>query len=331
MKAHGIRREDQMKNWELDIPVSRRRALGIGGGLAAGMIAGGPLARARAASPAQSAAASTEKLPAKKMEQILEAEGSVSEGVLKVEVDRTDIGTVQLKGVPITPAFEINGSLNFQPIGGGEAFFNGDLALKAEEIDGFIDAILRNELVFQAEHQHFYDFEPPVWFIHWRGRGEPLALAHAVRDVLAATSIPLPQKEPAHPTTPLEPGRLKRILHGYEASIGREGIVTVYVARRETITIEGVPVQPQTNIATEVAFKPYGHGEAIVIPDFGMIGAEVNPVVAVMRAQGWDIGCLYNQETEESPQLFFSHQFNVGDPYKLAEQVRQGFNRMNTE
>ncbi len=25
----------------------------------------------------------------------------------------------------------------------------------------------------------------------------------------------------------------------------------------------------------------------------------------VMRQQGWDIGCLYNQETDEHPQLYF--------------------------
>ena len=67
------------------------------------------------------------------------------------------------------------------------------------------------------------------------------------------------------------------------------------------------------------------------IPDFGMIGSEVNDVVGVMRAQGWDIGCLYNQETDEHPQLFFSHQFSVGDPYKLAEQVRRGLDQMNVQ
>ncbi len=28
----------------------------------------------------------------------------------------------------------------------------------------------------------------------------------------------------------------------------------------------------------------------------------------------WDIGCLYNRETEEHPQLFFSHRFKTGNP-----------------
>jgi hypothetical protein len=328
-----------MTDFDFNTPISRRRALGIGGGVAAGLASAGPLAAVSAAAkkskharkdPKAGAPRTAKgKLPAKKMEEILEAEGSVSDGVLKVEVDREDIGTVKLKGVPITPAFMINGSLNFQPLGSNTAFFNGDLALKGSEIDPFIDALLKNGQVFQAEHQHFYDFEPEVWFIHWRGMGEPLALAQATRNVLAATSIPLPQKSPSHPKTPLDPGRLKSILHGYEASVGSEGVVTVYVARKEPVRIGNVIVKPETNIGTEIGFAPIGGGSAAVIPDFGMIGSEVNGVVGVMRAQGWDIGCLYNQETDEHPQLFFSHQFSVGDPYKLAEQVRRGLDQMN--
>jgi hypothetical protein len=44
----------------------------------------------------------------------------------------------------------------------------------------------------------------------------------------------------------------------------------------------------------------------------------------VVRRLGWDVGCLYNQETDESPQLYFSHMFKVGDPVQLAHEVRAG-------
>jgi hypothetical protein len=33
----------------------------------------------------------------------------------------------------------------------------------------------------------------------------------------------------------------------------------------------------------------------------------------VMLARGWFVGCLYNQETAEHPQLYFSHQLKTGD------------------
>ena len=57
-----------------------------------------------------------------------------------------------------------------------------------------------------------------------------------------------------------------------------------------------------------------------------MVANEVNPVIRTMRNMGWDIGCLCNHETDEHPQLYFSHQFNVGNPYKLAAEVRKGLN-----
>ncbi len=43
-----------------------------------------------------------------------------------------------------------------------------------------------------------------------------------------------------------------------------------------------------------------------------------------MRSQGWEINCLYNQETDEQPQLYFSHDYKVGDAYALAAEVRRG-------
>ncbi len=58
-------------------------------------------------------------------------------------------------------------------------------------------------MVFQAEHQHLYDISPMVWFIHVREVGDPLRLARDVHAVISATSTPLLQEPPAHPTTPL--------------------------------------------------------------------------------------------------------------------------------
>jgi hypothetical protein len=48
------------------------------------------------------------------------------------------------------------------------------------------------------------------------------------------------------------------------------------------------------------------------------------PVTALMRRLGWLDGCLYNQETDEKPQLYFSHMLKVGDPYDLAAEIRAG-------
>lgn len=281
----------------------------------------------------------SDSLPVDQMEDILQAEGTVTNGVLDVSLDRSDIGTITLhdyatnEDIPIVPSFELNGDLTFQPIGNDQAIFNGDIALKPNEVDPVIDAIISNNLVFQAEHQHFYDFQPPVWFIHFRGTGDPITLAKEVHAVVKATATPLPQAPPKHPQTPLDPKRLKQILHGYDVSVGDDGVVTVDVARKDTITLGGVPLEPQTNIETPVVFEPLdaSGSKAAVAPDFGMVASEVMPVVSLMRSKNWDIGCLYNQETDEQPQLYFSHEIKTGDPYELAQEVRAALDHMKVQ
>jgi hypothetical protein len=271
-------------------------------------------------------------LPVSDIEAIMQAKGSLVDGVLVIELDRPDIEPVTLHGVPIKAPFEINGTAAFQPIGGGRAFFNGDLPLQPREVNPFVDALLTNGLTFQAEHQHFYDLDPPVWFIHYRGTGEARALARRVHNAISVTSTPLPQAPPAHPSTPLDPTRLKDILHGFDVSVGSAGVVTVDVSRRDVIYIDGIRTSPATNIATNIAFEPLNASGTVVAvaPDFGMVASEIDDVMHVMRDKNWDIGCLYNQETAEQPQLFFSHQFKTGAPYELAREVRRGLDQTNS-
>jgi hypothetical protein len=267
---------------------------------------------------------SSSGLPVDRMEQILQAKGEVTNGVLEIEMDRTDLS---VKGgtppVHFVDGFQIQHELFFQSIGSGKAIFNGDLALKPNEIQPVIDAILANGMSFQAEHQHLYDLDPMVWFIHFRGTGDPEALAEHVHNVVAKTAVPLPQSPPAHPSTPLPAQKLGEILSG-DVSIGENGVVTVTVPRTDEIRLGGVEIKPELNVSTSVQFEPLDGGRAAVVPDFSMTANEINPVTATMRDLSWEDGCLYNQETAESPQLYFSHMFKVGDPETLAREVRKG-------
>jgi hypothetical protein len=301
--------------------ISRRRALALGGGMAGGLLVGG--------APRAAAAGKRGKLPAEAIQRIVQAEGTVTDGVLSIDIARDDIGEVKGPGgVVFTPAFEVDGTLTFQPLGGGHAFFNGDLALKAEETNPFIDAVHANGLVFQAFHQHYDQSSPQIWFVHWRGRGPARKLARAVHNVLRATSTPLPQTMPADPKSPLDEKRLGKILGG-SAEIGEEGVVTVSVSRRGRIVIHGVHASPEANISTNVMFRPLdAQGKtAAAAPDFSMTTPEISHVVPLMRRQGWHVGCLYNQETGEHPQLYFAHMVKTGDPYELAREIRRGIDR----
>jgi hypothetical protein len=321
-------KETLMSTIEPGAPLTRRRALALGAGIAGSLLASTTMT-AKMASAQTAESVSSSSIPediVDQIEQIIQAQGMVSNGVLSIEIDRDDITNVTLHGVPIKPAFEINGAIFFQSIGGGRVVMNGDMALRPSEINNFINQLLWHGIVFQAEHQHFYGFNPPVWFIHYRAIGDPLKIARGVKAALNVTSTPFPQKSPVNPTTPLPAEELGDIL-GSTPTIGANGVVTFDIPRAEPIRLGGIVVSPYLNVMSSVAFQPYGGGQnAAAAPDFSMVASEIDRVVFVMRKQAWDIGCLYNQETDEYPQLFFSHQFKTGNSIELAKEIRRGLN-----
>jgi hypothetical protein len=277
------------------------------------------------------AGAREQALPAKAMQAIVGEKGEESNGVLDLSPSLPL--NVHLRGVKVDPSFELSSDLDFQAEKNGEAFFNGDIPVRSADMDRVIDAILANHLVFQAEHQHFYDFSPIVWFVHFRGLGAPTTVSAEIHAVLVADRMPFGQQPPQNPRTPFNWKRIKAILGASSATTEEDGVVTFTVDRKNPVDIGGMRANKDLNIQTTISFQPLDKRgtRAAAAPDFDMIGSEVNPVVSTMRSQGWDIGCLYNQETNESPQLYFSHEFKTGDPYVLAAELRRGLDRMNVE
>ncbi|HEX4490722.1 MAG TPA: DUF1259 domain-containing protein [Acidimicrobiia bacterium] len=320
-----------------DQTFTRRRALGLAGAAAAGAALTRLPAIADGATPSAYAApavpTSPSALPKDRLEAILRTDGTWSNGLLQFEYERDDLHVTGPHGIPFKPAFEVNGTFFFQSLGHGRAIMNGDTALLSHELNPFIDALLAHGLVFQAEHQHYFDLDPMVWFIHTRAVGDPIDIARGIHAAIATSATPLPQHSPAHPTTPLDAKRIGEIIGG-DATVGAEGTVTVDVPRRERLVLDGVCINPFLNVMTGISFEPLpggGSQHAACAPDFGMIASEVDAVCRRMRANGFEIHCLYNQETAEQPQLYFSHHIATGDALELARKVRQGLDLMNVE
>lgn len=311
-------------NSQHELDPGRRRAVLTGGSLMAGLVAGGSPQLALANAPASGT------LPVQQIETILRSKGTFSNGVLSISQDRNDLDNVTGPGgIPFKPSWQVRNDLYFQALQPGRAIFNGELSLLSKETNPVIDRIVSQGLVFQAFHQHFFDLSPQIWHIHFRGVGNPLALARAVAAVIAATGTPLPQMPPAHPSTPLNTNLLEQILGG-TAEIEEEGVVVVTIPRREQITLGGLNISPELGVDHNINFEPLGGTRTAVAPDFALIASEVDPVMSIMRSQGFTIHCLYNQETAEVPQLYFSHQLAVGDAYELARAIRRGLDRTNT-
>lgn len=200
------------------------------------------------------------------------------------------------------------------------------------ETQPFIQALIKSGLTVQAFHQHLPDMSPMFWFVHFRGEGAPKELAQAAHNAVKVTSIQLPQHPPAKPPTPFDKSKLEKIVGGH-AMVGSNGVVTVSVDRAEQIRLGGVSIHPGLGVAATIAFQPLNSAgtEALAIPDFAMIASEVDGVFKVMQAHGFYVGCLYNQETDEQPQLYFAHIWANGDVYDLASKIRHGLNKTNSK
>lgn len=317
-----------------NISLSRRSAVLAGSGLAAFSVLKFSSLASAADSPkkgSESHPLQAEDLPTKQIEEILRSDGRFSDGVLSFSQDRKDLKVMGPDGIHFKSAWEVNHEFAFQSPGKDKALVNGELALLAKEANPIIDQFIKHGLQFQAFHQHFFDLSPQIFHIHFRGIGNPLELARAVAAVVAVTGTPLPQKSAANSKTPLDKNKLEKILGG-SAEVGDDGVVTVSIVRKETIMLDGVALKPFAGIAHTVAFQPLDGGKGTAVaPDFALIASEINPLIQIMREQGFTIHCLYNQETAENPQLYFSHQLAVGDAYELARKMRKGLERLNTK
>jgi hypothetical protein len=332
---------------ELESLIGRRRALLLGGTIAAGLAsmnirqaafaaqgataAQPPPAPAIPATPSGASERPGGKLPVKQIEQILQSKGKLSDGVLAFSQDRKDLHVTGPGGIQFKPAWEANHEFEFQILAGGGAMLSGEVSLLSKETNPVIDQILKHGLIFQALHQHFWDLSPQLFHIHFRGTGAPLDLARAVAAIVGVTGTPLPQKSEAEAKTPLDKDRLEKILGG-TAEVADDGVVIVSIPRKEKIVVGGAAWKADMGLTHTVAFQPSDSGkDTAVAPDFALIASEINPLCQFMRAQGFTIHCLYNQETAESPQLYFSHQLAVGDAYDLAGRIRQALDLTNTK
>jgi Domain of Unknown Function (DUF1259) len=266
----------------------------------------------------------------REIERILRCTGKLRNGVLSFDQVRRDLDNViGPNNIPWRPSFEIRNSLFFQLTGQGQAICNCEFSLLGREANQVIDRITTARLVFQSFHHHFFDLRPQIWHIHCRGAGEPIALARAVAYVIGATGTPLPQTTRPNPSSSLNSRLLGRILGG-NVEILEQGVVEVTISRREQVTLGGIQVRSELGLGHTCTFLPLGDVRTVVSINFALIAIEVNVVIEIMRRQGFTVHCLYNQETAETPQLYFSHQLAIGDPYQLALAVRRALNRTNT-
>src|SRR3954466_2036645 len=89
------------------------------------------------------------------------------------------------------------------------------------------------------------------------------------------------------------------------------------------VTLDGVIIRPALALGGWAAFKPM-HGGAMVMGDLVLLETEINPVMAKLIENGFEITAVHNQVLGGSPARFYMHIGGHGDPVKLATAIHTG-------
>lgn len=240
---------------------------------------------------------------------------------------RTDL-KVTLDGVTIIPALALGGWVAFKP-GHDGVMVMGDLVLLELEINPVMSKLIESGLEVTAVHNHLLRATPATFYLHVAGHGDPLKVASAIHDALAASRTPLttPASSPSNAAIDLDTARIDQIIGAKGHANG--GVYQIGVARRDDITMGGMALSPAgpMGVATGINFQPTGSGKAAITGDFVLTGNEVNPVVKALRSHGIEVTAIHSHMLEEQPRLFFLHFWANDDAIRLAQGLRAAIDR----
>jgi hypothetical protein len=152
------------------------------------------IALTKTPAPAATTSSSTQQtidLNTTQVEQALGYTGKVNGGILQFSVARSEKITEGMMEIP--PSMGTATAINFQPTGGGKAAITGDFVLLASEVNPVIRALRTHGIEVEALHNHMLGDQPHLYFMHFWGNDDAVALAQGLRAALDATNSQKPQ------------------------------------------------------------------------------------------------------------------------------------------
>jgi hypothetical protein len=257
-----------------------------------------------------------------KIDTTLGRKPAVSGDVHRYGFPRTDLA-VTLEGAAIKPAFALGGWVAFKPMH-GEAMVMGDLVLLETEINPVMAKLIEGGLEITAVHNHLLRANPATFYMHVGGHGDPVKMATAIHDALAASKTPLTAPTAVAPaaTIDLDTSQLDQIVGVKGQTNG--GVYQFNVPRRDPVIENGMTLTPvgPLGVAIAINFQPTGGGKAAITGDFILTANEVNPVIRALRSNGIEVTALHSHMLTEQPRLFFMHFWANDDALKLAQGLR---------
>ncbi|HEY3621143.1 MAG TPA: DUF1259 domain-containing protein [Roseiarcus sp.] len=264
------------------------------------------------------------------VDTILTRTGAVSGEVHRYGLPRSDLN-ITLDGVALKPGFALGGWIAFEPMG-DKAMMMGDLVLTESEINPVMSKLLAEGLQVTALHNHLLRANPPTFYMHVAGTGDPAQLARLVRAALEESRTPFDIKPPAEAAAAsagvdLDMGKV-------DAAIGHKGKANggVYqfgIPRGDSIKMEGMAVPGAMGTAIAINFQPTGGGKAAITGDFVALSSELNPLITALRDNGIEVTAIHNHMVGEEPRTFFIHFWANDDAVKLANGLGAALKTLN--
>ncbi len=264
------------------------------------------------------------------VDTILTRTGAVSGDVHRYGLPRSDL-SVSLDGVAIKPGFALGGWVAFEPTG-DKAMMMGDLVLTESEINPVMSKLLAEGLQVTALHNHLLRANPPTFYMHVAGTGDPTQLARLVRAALEETKTPFDIKPPAE--TAAASGGVDFDTAKVDAAIGAKGkanggVYQFSVPRGDSIKMDGMAVPGAMGTAIAINFQPTGGGKAAITGDFVALSSELNPLITALRDNGIEVTAIHNHMVGEEPRAFFIHFWANDDAIKLANGLGAALKTLN--
>ena len=252
--------------------------------------------------------------------------GDFSDGVLKVNIPRTDL-QVRIKDRPAPTPFGFGGWVALTKGTGGTDVMMGDLVLTEDEVNPVMSAILDNGLDVTALHNHFFWEQPRIFYMHVHGTGSAPDLARRLKPAIdlidrsASRTGGSPASRAARPESgTLDTAALARII-GHEGE-GTGPVYKITIGRPDIDLREhGARINARMGLNTWAAFAGTDQ-DAMVAGDVAMREDEVTPVLKALRAHGIDVVAIHHHMTGVEPVVIFLHYYGTGPAARLAQAVR---------
>ena len=261
-----------------------------------------------------------------KIDETLGRKPAVSGDVHRYGFPRSDL-TVTLDGVTIKPSLALGGWIAFKPAHGG-VMAMGDVVLLETEVAPVVAKFTEGGFEITAIHNHLLRANPTTFYLHVLSHGDPVKLASAIHDALAASKTPLTLAAASQPpAVDLDTGQLDQIIGVKGTNNG--GVYAFAVPRRDPVSEGGMEMTPAgpMGVAQAINFQPTGGGKAAITGDFALTGDEVNPVISAMLSNGIEVTAVHSHMLDEQPRLFFLHFWANDDAVKLAKGLRAALDK----